>query len=81
MSCRPEKQIEGDLSPGDRVAIVDDVMTSGGSLKQAAEAVEKAGGKVAKLIVLVDRKEGGEEFRKQYAVKGLFTIDEVRSAK
>jgi orotate phosphoribosyltransferase len=54
-----KRQIEGHLKEGSRVAIVDDVLTTGGSVSRAIEAVESAGCKVVKVIVLVDREEGG----------------------
>ena len=41
--------------------IVDDVITTGGSTLQAVDAIEAAGGKIAFVIVLVDREEGGRE--------------------
>lgn len=55
------KKIEGQFRKGSKVAIVDDVITGGNSIKKAIEAVEAEGCKVVKVIVLVDRKEGGSE--------------------
>lgn len=57
------KRIEGPALPeGTRVAIVDDVLTTGGSILQAAEALrEEAKARVADAIVVVDREEGGRE--------------------
>jgi orotate phosphoribosyltransferase len=52
------KLIEGPLEPGESVAIVDDVATTGGSSLQAAMAVEAFGCKVALVIVVLDRLEG-----------------------
>lgn len=49
------------ISPGRRVAIVDDVATTGQSCMDAVEAVEAEGATVAKVIVLVDRQQGAEE--------------------
>lgn len=54
-----QRKIEGYLQKGWKVAIVDDVITTGGSVFKAIEAVEEAGCKVMKVIVLVDRHEGG----------------------
>lgn len=51
----------GNLRPGARVAIVEDVITTGGSLLQAAEIAEKNDLKVILVIALVDREEGGRE--------------------
>jgi len=75
-----QKSIEGDLSAGERVAIVDDVMTTGGSVKQAIADVEKLGAKVARVVCLVDRDEGGsKDLRdKGYDFRAIFTIADVR---
>lgn len=56
-----KRQIEGHLKEGSRVAIVDDVITTGGSVLRAIEAVEAVNCKVVKVIVLVDRHEGGSD--------------------
>jgi orotate phosphoribosyltransferase len=53
--------IEGPFRAGDRVAVVEDVITTGGSALRAAEAVRAAGGQVAGVLALVDREEGGRE--------------------
>jgi orotate phosphoribosyltransferase len=55
------RKIEGHLKQGSRVAIVDDVLTTGGSVSRAIEAVEAAKCKVVKVMVLVDRHEGGSD--------------------
>jgi orotate phosphoribosyltransferase len=53
--------IEGPFQDGDRVVIVEDVITTGGSALRAAAAVTAAGGRVAGVLALVDREEGGRE--------------------
>ena len=61
-----KQNIEGPLEPGSKVAIVDDVCTTGGSLFHAIEAAEEAGCTVVKVVSLLDRNEGGsEEMRKR----------------
>lgn len=60
-----KRKIEGHLKEGSRVALVDDVITTGGSLLSAIEAVEAAKCKVVKVMVLVDRHEGGSDRLKQ----------------
>jgi len=60
-----QRKVEGYLPEGARVAIVDDVITTGGSVLRAIEAVEAAGGKVARVILLVDRHQGGSDTLKQ----------------
>ena len=53
--------IEGPFHPGDRVAVVEDVITTGSSALAAAKAVTEAGGEVVGILALVDREEGGRE--------------------
>ena len=53
--------IEGPFREGDRVAVIEDVITTGGSALRAAEAVRAAGGTVAGILALVDREEGGRD--------------------
>jgi orotate phosphoribosyltransferase len=53
--------IEGPFQAGDRVAIIEDVITTGGSALRAVEAVRAAGGTVVGVLALVDREEGGRD--------------------
>lgn len=55
------KLIEGPFQAGDRVVVVEDVITTGGSALKAVEAVRNAGGTVLGVLALVDRQEGGRE--------------------
>lgn len=55
------KLIEGNVEPGDRVAIVEDVATTGGSILKAIDAVKNAGADVKKVLVVVDREEGARD--------------------
>lgn len=55
------KLIEGPFRKDDRVAIVEDVITTGGSALKAIQAVRAAGGVIAGVLALVDREEGGRE--------------------
>lgn len=65
--------IEGRLNPGDRVVILDDVLTTGASAYRAAEAVESIGASVCRVICLVDRLQGAAETLKKYDFRPLFT--------
>jgi orotate phosphoribosyltransferase len=58
-----EKLIEGDksLKPGARVALLEDVVTTGGSSLKALEVLRAQGVEIAGVIALVDRQEGGRE--------------------
>ena len=70
--------VEGNLpGPGAEVVVVDDTMTTGGSLRHAIEAVEAEGCKVARVIVVVDRGEGGADALRArgYEVTALFHAD------
>ena len=55
------RRIEGLLMPGDRVLLVDDLITTGLSLRKAASAIRAEGGIVSDTLVLMDREEGGKE--------------------
>ena len=55
------QRIEGPFHAGDRVAVVEDVITTGGSALQAIAAVREAGAVVLGVLAVVDREEGGRE--------------------
>lgn len=73
------KLIEGTLpsTPGAAVAIVEDSVTTGGSLRRAIEAVEAEGYRVGKVVVVVDRRQGGVESLRAggYDVEALLDAD------
>ena len=55
-----KKLVEGNFKAGDLIVAVDDVITTGGSTLKAIESIEAEGGKVAFVLVLLDREEGGK---------------------
>ena len=55
------KLIEGPFQAGDRVAVIEDVITTGGSALRAIDAIQASGGIVVGVLSLVDREEGGRE--------------------
>jgi orotate phosphoribosyltransferase len=55
-----ERRVEGILMPGDRVLLVDDLITTGLSLMKAAKAITAEGGVVKDALVMLDREEGGK---------------------
>ena len=71
--------IEGDMKPEDRVAIIDDVATTGGSTIKAIERARAEGLEVVKAVVLVDRQEGGlDNIRKHVPdVSAIISRDEL----
>lgn len=72
------RRIEGRLNPGDKVAIIEDVVTTGATTLSAIKAVEEEGCQVVKIITLVDRREGGGEFLKEhgYHLDHIFSRDD-----
>ena len=76
-----KKLIEGNFAAGDTVVVIDDVVTTGGSTLQAIDTLEAAGGKVAFVLALVDRQEGGKENieRRGYKVVSIFNRADVLS--
>jgi orotate phosphoribosyltransferase len=70
------KFIEGPVQPGDRVVIVEDVVTTGGSSLEAIQKAEAFGLVVAEVVAVIDRLEGGREnlTAKGYPVHSLLTI-------
>src|SRR5262249_9071666 len=70
-----QDRLEGVLPAGARVAVVDDVLTTGGSVEQALAEVERAGAVVVAVVCIVDRLEGARErFASRYAYRPMFTI-------
>ncbi len=73
------RRIEGAFEPGQRVALVEDTTTTGGSTLEALEIVEEAGGKVARVLCLVDRGEGAAEAfaARGQALEALYTRSDL----
>jgi orotate phosphoribosyltransferase len=73
-----KERIEGvELKPGMRVAIVDDVLTTGGSALQAVQEVERAGATVVAVLCIVDREQGAREAFAKYTYRPLFTLTDL----
>jgi orotate phosphoribosyltransferase len=71
--------IEGPFTPGDRVAIVEDVITTGASVLRAISVVQENGGTIAGVLSVVDRDEGGREAIEQlgYPVISLTSTADI----
>jgi len=71
--------IEGNVKEGDRVVIVDDVITTGKSTIEAIARAKEAGLEIVKVIALIDRQEGGRENIEAsgYKVDSLILRDDV----
>lgn len=76
------KRLEGKIGPGDRVAVVEDVVSTGGSSLKAIDAIEEAGAVIVGLISIVDREMGGAEVFKNRGINytPIFTISEIRGS-
>jgi orotate phosphoribosyltransferase len=74
-------QIEGNFTPGARVVVVEDVITSGGSALEAARAVAAQGGIVVGILAVVDREQGGSDTIRQagFQVVSLTTSSKLLS--
>ena len=73
------KRIEGSLAPGERVMLIEDVVTTGGAALAAVDVLREAGVEVLGALVVVDREEGGAA---AFAARGvpfsaLFTRSEL----
>lgn len=68
------ERLEGLVKSGDRVVVIDDVLTTGGSVLQAIEVVEAAGAKVVRVICICDRLQGAREALDGYDFRSLFTV-------
>lgn len=78
-----QRQVEGvRVSVGARVAVVDDVVTSGGSVLKAVEALREEGVSVAVVVPLVDREAGAREAIESRGIeyRPVFTLSDIRSA-
>jgi len=73
------KRVEGPFSAGDRVVVVEDVITTGGSALTAVDAIRAEGGHVLGVLAVVDREEGGREALEAagLSVRALATASEL----
>jgi orotate phosphoribosyltransferase len=71
------KLVEGPFQAGDRVVIIEDTITTGGSARKAVDAVRAAGGTIVGVLALIDREEGGREALES---EGLEVLSLTRAA-
>ncbi len=77
------KLIEGKIEKGDRVLVVEDICTSGGQAIEAMKTLTDAGAVVDKLVVVIDRQEGGRAKIEEagYAFESLLSSEDLGIAK
>jgi len=71
------------FAPGDKVAMLEDVVTTGGTLIKACERVKDAGLQIVAVLAVLDRQEGGRENLADagYQLKSIFTRADLVKAK
>jgi orotate phosphoribosyltransferase len=75
-------RVVGPVQPGERVVVLEDVITTGGSVLEAVKAAREFGLTVAQVIILVDREEGGREVVAEQvsALQAVFTLSQLKGA-
>lgn len=73
------KQVEGVLNAGETVMIVEDILTTGGQVIEAAKTLESLGAKVDRIVAVIDRQEGARENieKSGYVFEALFTTTDL----
>jgi orotate phosphoribosyltransferase len=72
-------RIEGTLAKGQKVAILEDTVTTGGSARKAIDAVRDAGAEVVVVLALADREDSdASAFRAEFDVRSLITLSDLR---
>ena len=71
--------IEGDVAPGDKFIIVEDVATTGRSTLRVVSALRQKGANVLKAVVVVDREEGAREMLTEHGIElvSLFKVQDL----
>jgi orotate phosphoribosyltransferase len=70
--------IEGNLERGERVALIEDVVTTGAQAVQAARSLTNAGAEVVTIVAVLDRREVAEERLEEFSFGSLLRIDDLR---
>ncbi|MCI4362290.1 MAG: orotate phosphoribosyltransferase [Thermoplasmata archaeon] len=76
------RRVEGDIPPGARVLVVEDVTTTGGSVVETVGLLREAGARVDRVVCVVDRQQGAAERLAAVDVRlvPLITLEELRGA-
>ena len=69
--------IEGQVNAGDKVVVIDDVLTTGGSVLKAIAAVEAVGATVVRVVCVCDRLQGAAAALAKYDYRPLFTVRDL----
>uniref|UniRef100_G3SVN2 Uridine 5'-monophosphate synthase n=1 Tax=Loxodonta africana TaxID=9785 RepID=G3SVN2_LOXAF len=74
-----KRLVEGAINPGETCLIIEDVVTSGSSILETVEVLQKEGLKVTDAIVLLDREQGGREMLATHGIRlhSVFTLSKM----
>ena len=74
-----QAEIEGEYLPGERIVIVDDLTTTGGSKFEAIQKLRSAGLLIEEVVVLIDRQSGAREAlaERGFRLQSVFTLDQL----
>ena len=72
------RDIEGNLEPGERVALIEDVVTTGTQAVQAARSLERAGAEVVTIVAVLDRREVSERWLEEFSFAALLKMEDLR---
>jgi orotate phosphoribosyltransferase len=74
-------RLVGPVRPGEQVVVLEDVVTTGGSVLEAVKAAREFGLIIAQVIILVDREEGGREAVEEQVsrVQAVFTLSQLKA--
>ncbi|MGA2440104.1 MAG: orotate phosphoribosyltransferase [Tepidisphaeraceae bacterium] len=77
------KLVEGILNAGETVIIVEDVLTTGGQVLEAAKSLKDAGAKIDRIVAVIDRLEGARQNIESagYVFESLFTTEDLGISK
>ena len=77
-----QRALEGLADPGDRVCLIEDVVTSGGAALAAVDALRGAGLVCERAVCVVDREEGGREAlaARGVVLEPLFRLEDIRAS-
>jgi orotate phosphoribosyltransferase len=76
-----KQSIEGEFKVGQHCLIIEDVVTTGGSIIETATELENSGLQINDLVALIDREQGGKEtLNKKYRLHTLFSLSEILHA-
>jgi len=73
-----KQMIEGEFTTGQRCLIIEDIITTGGSIIETATELENAGLKINDVVALIDREQGGKDnLSKHFRTHTILTLSEI----